>query len=39
MKEMNPTKRSSLKYLRIELDDNLNFGELIKKICSKLNEF
>ena len=30
MKEINLTERSSLKYLGIELDDNLNFGEHIK---------
>ena len=39
MKEINLTERSSLKYLGIELDDNLNFGEHIKNVCSKLNKF
>ena len=39
MKEINLTQRSSLKYLGIELDDNLNFGEHIKNLCSKLNKF
>ena len=39
MKKINLTQRSSLKYLGIELDDNLNFGEHIKNFCSKLNKF
>ena len=39
MKEINLTQRSSLKNLGIELDDNLNFGEHIKNLCSKLNKF
>ena len=39
MKEINLTQRSSLKYLGIELDDNLNFGDHIKNIFSKLNKF
>ena len=39
MKEINLTERSSLKYLGIELDENLNFGEHIRKLCSKLNKF
>ena len=39
MKEINLTQRSSLKYLGIELDDNLNFGDHIKNIFSKQNKF
>ena len=39
MKEINLTQRSSLKYLGIELDDNLNIGDHIKNLCSKLNKF
>ena len=39
MKEINLTQRSSLEYLGIELDDNLNFGENIENLCSKLNKF
>ena len=39
MKEKNLTRRSSLKYLGIELDDNLNFGDHIKNRCSKLKKF
>ena len=39
MKNINLTQRSSLKYLGIKLDDNLNFGDHIKKLCSKLNKF
>ena len=39
MIEINLTQRSSLKYLGIELDDNLNFGDHIKNLCSKLNKF
>ena len=39
MKEINLTQRSSLNNLCIELDDNLNFGEHIKNLCSKLNKF
>ena len=30
MKEINLTQRSSLKYLGIELDDNLNFATILK---------
>ena len=39
MKEINLTQRSSLKYLGIVLDGNLNFGDHIKNLCSKLNKF
>ena len=39
IKEVNLTQRSSLKYLGTELDDNLNFGDHIKNLCSKLNKF
>ena len=39
MKEINLTQRSSLKDLGIVLDDNLNFGDHIKSLCSKLNKF
>ena len=39
IKEINLTQRSSLKYLGIDLDDNLNFGDHIKNLCSKLNKF
>ena len=39
LKEINLTQRSSMKYLGIVLDDNLNFGDPIKKLCSKLNKF
>ena len=35
----NLTQRSSLKYLGIELDDNLNFGAHIENLWSKLNKF
>ena len=33
MKEINLTQRSSLKYLGIELDENLKFGEHIKNFA------
>ena len=36
-KRKNLTQKLSLKYLAIELDDNLNFGEDIKNISSKMN--
>ena len=39
IKETNLTQGSSLKYLGIELDENLNFGDHIKSLCSKLNNF
>ena len=39
IKEINLTQRSSLKNLGIKLDDNLNFGDHIKNLCSKLNKF
>ena len=38
MKEINLTQRSSLKYLGIELDDNLNFGEHIKNPLLKTEQ-
>ena len=39
IKETNLKQKSSLKYFGIELDDNLNFGEHIKNLGSKLNNF
>ena len=36
-KKINLTQKPSLKYLGIELDENLNFGDHIKNLCSKLN--
>ena len=38
-KEINLTQRSSLKFLGIEPDDNLNFGDHFNYFCWKLNKF
>ena len=38
MKEINLTQRLSLKNLGLVLDDNLNFGDHIKNICSKMSK-
>ena len=36
MKEIDLTQRSSLEYLGIELDDNLNFGNHIQKTFAQI---